>query len=117
MSDAAKPHGFARRALDQRGLRLHPFGVFLLKPDGLSGTLTAGLLTRPSRPTDHGAFAKNLKGVHQHTAKTGAVAEQQRHGHDSPGDSRHREEAAHRIAAERRPSFFEDFPEHTTFSR
>src|SRR5580700_10358165 len=77
-----------------------------------AGALAARLFAGRSGPADHRALAKHFERIHQHAAKSRAVAEQQRDRHDAPGNSRHGQKAAHRIASERGPRLAKYFKEH-----
>src|SRR5271157_405186 len=116
MRNPFPPHGFHRHALDERRLRLHPVRIFLLEANLLAGAFTASLLTGGAGPADDGALAENFEGIEEHAAETGAVAQEKCYGNDAPGDACHGEETAHAVAAQRHPSFLEDFNQHIDLS-
>src|SRR5438874_1960710 len=110
--DSLEADRFARDALDQWRLRLHPFGVFFLEADRLAGALAPRLFAGRSRPRNDRALSKNFKGIHEHAAKAGTVAEQQRDRNNPPRNSRHGQEAANGVATQSRPRLLENLAEH-----
>src|SRR5207245_5725850 len=74
-------------ALDQRGLSFHPIRILLFETHGFARALSACLLAGSPGPANNGALAKDFERVHQHAAKSGAIADKECDCHDSPSNA------------------------------